>query len=196
MSIVRKSALIFIAVMLVLALAVIYLLRSSFVERTVEVALERMFEAPVDLSGLALNPFTLQAGFRRLRIADADHPDRWLVEAGPAAFDVNMTQLLGKKLVVREMSLQNVAMGTDRPEGKGVAPRPRPKPAKDASDKDQEPGALSGLVPELNLSSITQNVNVDQLMQGRKLTALDKVASTRAMAAERIKYWQDRMSNT
>ena len=47
MSLFRKSALIFIAVVLVLTLALLYLLRSSFLERTVETALERMFDAPV-----------------------------------------------------------------------------------------------------------------------------------------------------
>jgi uncharacterized protein (TIGR03545 family) len=213
MTIFRKSALIFIAVVVVLAGAWIFIARNGLIERTAETALERMFDAPVDLTGVVFNPFTLQAGFQRLRIANADKPDRWLVDAGPATFDVNIAQLLGKKLIVREVSLQNVSLGTERPEGKGVAPPPKPPPAPKAEEKNEgsgktvggkakgkadgeEPGALEGLLPEVNLSGLTQTVNVDQLMQGRKLTALDTVGKTKDLALTRIKFWQERMSST
>lgn len=209
----RTSALIFITITALLAGAWIYVVRNGLVEQAAETALERMFEAPVELSGVVLNPFTLQAGFRRLKIADAEHPERWLVEAGPAAFDVNLTQLLGKKFIIREVSLQNVALGTERPEGKGVAPRPRPaippkpeakpaasgspqKPAAAPPPEPEEPGMLEGLVPSLDFSGLSQSVNVDQLMQGRKLSALDTVGKTKELAQSRIKFWQERLSST
>lgn len=213
MTIFRKSALIFIAVVAVLAAAWVYILRNGIIERTARTALERMFEAPVEIKGLVLNPFTLQAGFQRLRIANADHPDRWLIEAGPATFDVNIVQLLGKKLIVREVSLENVTLGAERPEGKGVAPRPKPvppppspppakgaagkgEPAKGAAAEEEEPGVLSGLMPEMDLSALSQQVSVDKLMQGRKLTSVDAVNQAKEQAVGRIKAWQDRISNT
>ncbi len=217
MTIFRKSALIFIVVVALLTGLWIYVVRNGLIERTAETALERMFEAPVEISGLALNPFTLQAGFQRLRIANADRPERWLIDAGPAAFDVNLAQLFGKKLVLREVSLQNVSVGTDRPEGKGVAPRPKsapeptPGPAaqppadakvggkQDGAPVDQlaeEASSLSGILPDTDLSALTKDVNVDQLMKGRKLASLDAVNQTKDLAVGRVKYWQDRMSGT
>jgi uncharacterized protein (TIGR03545 family) len=210
----RTSALVFIAVTAILAGAWSYAVRNGLVERAAETALERMFDAPVQLSGVVFNPFKLQAGFRRLRIADAERPERWLIEAGPAAFDVNLTQLLGKKLILREVSLQNVALGTERPEGRGAAPRARPAPqapvpapkpaggtgtpkAPARSDQAVEGhGMLEGLVPSLDLSGLIEPVSVDRLMQGRKLTALDTVAKTRELAQTRVKFWQERMSGT
>jgi uncharacterized protein (TIGR03545 family) len=101
-------------------------------------------------------------------------------------------------------------LGTERPEGKGVAPRPKPVPPpptpkadtkstakKDGGDTGEDTGGfLTGLLPDVNLGALKQTVNVDALMQGRKLTALDAVNKTKDLTATRIKYWQDRMSGT
>ncbi len=212
----RKSALIFIAIVALLAAAWVYILRNGIIEHTARTALERMFEAPVEIKGLVLNPFTLKAGFQRLKIANADHPDRWLIDAGPATFDVNIVQLLGKKLIVREVSLEDVRLGDERPEGKGVPPRPKPAPAPPAPPppppakgdagkgggkaapppEDEEPGFLAGLMPDVDLSAISKEVSVDKLMQGRKLGSVEAVNQAKDQANGRIKAMQDRISNT
>ena len=203
--IVRKSAVIVVLVVAVLVGVFVYLARNGIVERIAETTLDRMVGAPVDVQDLTLNPFTLTAGFGKLRIADSEHVDHWLVEAGPAKFQVSIAQLFASKFVISAMTLENVTLGAKRP---GIAPPAAPAPAAPAPGSApaggvpappaaQPPaGGIAVASSKLDVSGLLENVDVSKLMQGRKLTAVQAIGDTQKIAEQKYAAWDKRIGTT
>jgi uncharacterized protein (TIGR03545 family) len=195
----RKSALFALAVVAVIAAAVVFVAKNGMAGRLVESALTGMVGAPVEVEGLTLNPFTLHAGFDRLRIADAERRDRWLIEAGPADFRVNLIQLLGGKFIVSDMALENVGLTTLRSPPGPPLPPPPAAPAgggKAGEGKAPADGKVHVASSSLDVSGLLENVDVSKLMQGRQLTSVQAIQDTQKVAEAKIKLWEDRVGKT
>lgn len=189
--ILRKSALVVLAVAALVTAAIVYVARNGVVERLAESALAGMVGAPVEIRGLSLNPFTLHAGFDKLRVGDSEHADRYLVEAGPATFQVNVTQLFARKIVISELALENVALGTKRPVPAGAAPGSAPA----AGAKPPE-GGISAGATKLDVAGLLENVDVSKLMQGRKLGSVQAIGDTQKLAEAKLAGWEQRINAT
>lgn len=101
---------------------------NPLLERSVELGLEAVFGARVELDGFRLSPFGLRAGADALRIADAGAPMTNLIEFGRMELRLNLAAALRGKLYIEELSAASIATGTPRAVSGALPQRPAPEP--------------------------------------------------------------------
>jgi uncharacterized protein (TIGR03545 family) len=184
---IRKSGLFLLVVVPLVVLVWLYLARNYLVTGIATFALERMLGAQVRLEGVDLQPFSMRAGFERLRIADREVPGRYMLAAGPGRFSMNGLQLFARKLVVDEMRVDGVSLGGPCPDCKPLPPPPPPPPSAKPDPNDAGGGwNLHIPLPELNLDALKQELDVGRLTDGQKLASLQAVDKAQADAQARL----------
>lgn len=99
---------------------------NPLLERGVELGLEAVFGARVELDGFKFSPFGMRAGADALRIADAASPMTNLLELGRMELRLNAAAALRGKLYIEELSAASIATGTPRAESGALPERPAP----------------------------------------------------------------------
>ena len=126
--------------------------KDRLIEGAAENAMEMIFKAKVEITGLRTSLLKGSLSFDALAIGDKDHPMTNLVETGPVTIDIRTWQLLRKKFVLEEASVQALAWGTPRTESAALLP-PAPKPERpkeDLLEKAVDTKALTdALLPDL-----------------------------------------------
>lgn len=190
---IRKSGLLLVVIVPLLVMGGLYFFRNTLVEGIAELAISRMLNSEADLEGVDLQPFAMRATFQRLRIVDPDAPNTYLLEAGPAAFDLNGLQLFSKKLVIEQMRIDGLTFGRTRPgmesspgatkgaESKGTETSGK-SGGRDGTEEDGEEDGEDGeeedsfqldlSMPKLDYSALTREMDVDRVTSGQKLGSL------------------------
>ena len=138
----------FVAVVLVFA-GVWFLVAGAVVKRVIERTGTAAVGAEVELEKAALSLFPLGLTLTRLQVTNPDQPMTNAVEVGRIGFTMDGPNLLRRKVIIEEMTLEGVRFGTPRTES-GAVVRPRPEPAV-ASQSTGEPVAMPSLkVPDVN----------------------------------------------
>jgi uncharacterized protein (TIGR03545 family) len=101
---------------------------NPLLERGVELGLEAVFGARVELDGFKFSPFGMRAGADALRIADAASPMTNLLELGRMELRLNPAAAFRGKLYIEELSAASIATGTLRTESGALPERPTPEP--------------------------------------------------------------------
>ncbi len=204
---IRRSGFLLIIVVPAVVLSSLYLFRNVLVTSVAQSALSRMVGAPVSIAGVDLAPFQMTAAFEQVRIVDIQHPERYLLVAGPGRFDLNGLQLFARKLVIDEMRLDGLAMGMPRPEGERTAQAPpaapaaKPptgaKPKAGASAKGDsaadDAGSLFSIdveLPKLDLDALTRELDVERITSGQQLASVKAVEQAEANAKQRLSQLQ------
>ncbi|MDH5751383.1 MAG: hypothetical protein OEZ59_03060 [Deltaproteobacteria bacterium] len=128
---IRKSALIVILIFAALFGAVAWLGASGTIESLAEMALTRLFRTKVTLDGMSFSLTDSKASLDSLHIAGKDKGGPALAAGGNANFQVEGIQIFAGKVVVRDLSMKNLALAPD------AAP---PEPVED----EAAPGEASG----------------------------------------------------
>ena len=111
----RKSALIVVAVVAVLGGLVAWLGLGGFAETLVEKGLSRLFRSEVALRGMSVSLFEQQGGLESLRIASDQAGAPPKVSGGPAGFQLDPLQVFAGKLVIDTLKMENLALGIGDP---------------------------------------------------------------------------------
>lgn len=111
---------------------------NPLLERGVELGLEAVFGARVELDGFKFSPFGMLAGADALRIADAASPMTNLLELGRMELRLNPAAALRGKLYIEELSAASIATGTPRAESGALPERPAPE-AKPPRERPETP---------------------------------------------------------
>ena len=82
--------------------------------------------AKVEIDGLDIDPLTLQARFDRMQVADPASPFTNQFDLGPSAFDIDGLQIFAQRLIMDDLRVTQVSLGTKRTTS-GALPKP-PKP--------------------------------------------------------------------
>ena len=107
------------------------LFAEEIVRGTAEEAATKLFASDVDIGRLELREGSATVVLRDVRIADPFDPMRNLVEAAQLRLVLEPEPLLEKKLIISQLSVRGVRLGTTRSrpaapvEGDGLAPRTR-----------------------------------------------------------------------
>lgn len=196
---IRKSGLILLVVVPALLALWLYLARNALVESVGEIALEKMTGAPAFLEGVSIDPFSLQAGFDELRLADPARPGVTTFKAGPAEFDLNGLQLFAGKIIIETMRLDGVEIGPAWLDGSGKDSAAAPPPPQDTSptggdnagagagggqsapeagngapaeqEQEEDPFSLDFPLPKLDLSALTRELDVERITSGQTLAS-------------------------
>lgn len=189
--ILRKSALYALGVTLVIAVVMTWLLRDWTLEHTLEYALGRIFQAPVEIDGLDFDPLHLRADLDAVHVADKDDLQRHLFELGHCAFDIEVLPLLAKKIIVTDMAVTDIAVGTPRRAAAILTPR-QTTPGASGNIVEQIKGAL----PRLDLDALTRELNLDVLIQPDELASVSAVREASQAAQQKTSAWQMRVETS
>ena len=135
------------------------LFKDRLIEGAMENAMEMIFKAKVEITGLRTSLFKGSLSFEALAIGDKDHPMTNLVETGPVTMDIRTWQLLRKKFVLEEASVKALAWGTPRTDSAALLPPPKAseKPKEKLLEKAVDTKALTeALLPDLTAPRLAE----------------------------------------
>lgn len=182
---IRKSALVVILVVASLIGAFSFLLGNAFIEDMIESYLSEKLDTEVEIEGLDIDLLDMTVGFERLYIEDAVKKDRFLAQSGAANFDVYGLQLLAKKLVVNEMTLNDLVIETEA----SHRPATEKEPASDGPEITID--QLSENLPELDLDLLAEELDIDEYVHPERLKSLQAINQAETSSKQKIAKWQE-----
>jgi len=168
-----KGFLIFIVI-----IALITVISVFFMDRWIEAGLEKTGQAitgaRVEIDHLDVNPAQLSIEWQRLQVADPNNTMQNIVETGHTAFRMHLPALLRKRVVIREMALENVSTGAPR-ETDGALPKKVKKKKRRKGLFDKAKTQLSAEIDNLPVMQFQpdqwkKKLNLDSLIVMSELT--------------------------
>jgi uncharacterized protein (TIGR03545 family) len=190
----RWKGLIALAVIVAALILVTALFLDRWIERGLEAAGEAVVGARVEIDGLDFRFSDLSIQWRRLQAADARQPMRNLFETGPAAFKMSPAALFRKRIVIDEMSLEEVVSGTPRTVS-GALPKKPPKPKTGKPDfldkfRSRMKNEIASMpVMKFDPDAFRKKFNLDSLIAVAGIRTPGKVDSLKQDAALAVGRW-------
>jgi len=185
----RKSGLIILVVLALLAGLGYYFTRDHYLEAALEYQIEQFAEARVEIDNFHFGVFGLQCGWDRLQIANKRAPWRNIFETDRAALDFETRPLFWRKLIIREAVLENVRSGSAR-KTDGTLPYKIVK----------EPGVVEEVfasvekqlreLPLFDLSGLGKKLNLDSLVNVNNLASVQSYNALRDFADSSYASWK------
>jgi uncharacterized protein (TIGR03545 family) len=191
----RKSALILLGVIIIIAILLAYFVRDPLFENALESGLEMVAGAKVEIDGFHFNIWGLNSSWNRLQIADKADPWKNIIETGHASFDIEVRPLFWKKFIIHEMRLENVRSGTARTSDGSLPPEP-PDTTAETSFIDNASASLQeqlGDLPILDLGALGKKLKVDSLINIKNLLTVQKYESLKVYTDSSLQYWESQL---
>jgi uncharacterized protein (TIGR03545 family) len=170
----------FLAIMVVCGILWFFLV-DGWIERTVEKSGTRLVGAKVELDSADLSLFPAGLTLNRLQITDPDKPMTNAVEVGEIALTVDTLNLLKRKLIIEEMTVDEIQFNTPR-RLSGALLKIAGKGKKPGDGKPQ--AAISFTLPD-----------VKNVLKKEKLRSLEEINALKKDVRARKSKWEKRLSN-
>lgn len=181
---VRWQGLILFAIILLLICGFWFFLADLLVKRLIERTGTQMVGAKVELDKANLSLFPLGLTLQRLQVTNPDEPMRNAVEVARLACQLDGLNLLRRKIIIEEMGLEGVRLGTPRTHSGAISQTEK----KEARGKKPAMKLPSIEFPSFDLPS------VEKILQKEELKTLKLAESfQKEMAAEK-ENWQKRVA--
>ncbi|MBN2416354.1 TIGR03545 family protein [bacterium] len=191
----RKKGVLILLALLILAAVIAFLTRDSYLERALESAGRAAAGAKVELDGFHFSLFRLSCSWDRLQVADRNDTWRNILETGRAAFSMEARPLFWRRVIIRELSLENVRSGTRRATDGFIPVKPGPR-------AEKKPGMLAKVsssltaqmqdLPVLDLSALGTTLNIDSLIAVDNLETFRAYSELRRFTDSTFSVWNDR----
>jgi uncharacterized protein (TIGR03545 family) len=109
----RGKRIVFLLIILAVLVFSIFF-KNRLVTRAAERGLEAVFGAQADILGLRFQPLRGRVALEALAVTDADAAERNLFELGSTVIDLNLNQLLRRRLVLEEVACRGLRFGAER----------------------------------------------------------------------------------
>jgi uncharacterized protein (TIGR03545 family) len=162
--------------------AIWFLVVDRLVERAIEAAGSTLVGAKVELDAADVSLAPLGIELRRLQVTNPDEPMRNAVEVARMAFGMEALQLLRRKVIIDEMTIDGMRFNTER-QTSGAIVREPPKP------KAAEPGGSMFDLPALDLPS------AKDILAKEDLESLKLVATVRSEIDAGRERWKQRVGD-
>ncbi|HZS11538.1 MAG TPA: TIGR03545 family protein [Nitrospirales bacterium] len=173
---IRWSGVIAFAAVVAVIAAVWFLLVDSMVKRTIEKTGTAIVGAKVELDKADLSLFPLGLTLSRLQVTSPERPMVNAVEVSRIALTLEPLNLLRRKVIVEEMTMDGVQFETARKHSGAVAPAPEEK----------------SLISSIPLPSFTMP-NVKDLIEKEDLESLKLAQTAKAEVDVERQRWEQRM---
>jgi len=189
----RKKGIIILIVIIVIFAVVAYFNRDHRIEKALEGISSSIAGAKVEIDNFHFSLFKLTCSWDRLQIADKNYPWKNVLETGRTSFVLETRPLFWKRIIIKEMMLENVRNGTQRatdgslPEKK-QPPKETAKPgmiAKASADIEKQLRDL----PVFDLSGLSKKLKIDSLIDVNKLASVRGYKKLNLAADSSFKYW-------
>jgi len=161
---IRWPGLIAFVVVVAIGLAVWWLVVDRLVEHGIETVGSKLVGAKVELGAADVSFFPLGIELKRLEVTNPDEPMRNAVEAARIAFGVEALQLLRRKMIIDEMTVDGVRFNTARKTSGAIV--------KQADQKKPETGGPTFSLPALDLPSARDILAKEDLESLKAITAV------------------------
>lgn len=185
----------------ILIVVILFLFRNPIGDFVIESAGSKIVGAKVDVDGLNINPFSLGFSWDRLQITNPDDTMTNSLEAGYAGVDIQIPPLLSKKVIIDEISLEDIRFNTRRETDGKIDKKVDEKSPKADEPKDKEKGKVlkqldkkKSEIPVLNPGFLSQEINVDKIMEELDLKTPEKIEGLKDTASERYDYWNKKIA--
>jgi hypothetical protein len=132
---IRWQGLTFFAAILILLFAFWFLLVDALVKRLIEKSGTQMVGARVELAGANLSLFPAGLTLTRLQVTNPDEPMKNAVEIARISCKIDGLNLLRRKIIIEEMSVEGVRLGTARTHSGALPRAPEWKPSRKGEPK-------------------------------------------------------------
>ncbi|MCA9743719.1 MAG: TIGR03545 family protein [Deferribacteres bacterium] len=191
----RKSALIFLTIIIVVVGVLVYFLQDRFIERAIERTGEAVVGAKVEIDGFDFSLFDLSCSWQRLQIANPNDPWRNLLETGRAAFAIEMRPLFWGRILIDELALEEVRSGSCRstdgslPVAPGEAAQPglAEKATRAVNKRITE-------LAELDLSALARTFKIDSLVDPQMLNSVQGYQEFTSDADSTFGHWRSQFT--
>jgi uncharacterized protein (TIGR03545 family) len=191
----RKSGIIFLAVVAVIAAGIHFLLTDRLVEKRLETAASRLNGALVELDGFDLALLDLRVRWTRLQVADPDDPMKNLFESGPADFNVDLAPLFRKKIIIENVRMQNMRAGTDRERDGSLPESLRREKSPFMRKMEERFEDTASRIPVFNPDLLTKDVDIEGVWSSLTLESPAKIRALHGELNETLDQWEQRLSN-
>ncbi len=160
----RPKGLIALAVIVLLVAGLAYLLSDRFIESSLESAGESMVGAKVEIDNLNFSLVGLSISLDRLQVTNPNDTWKNLFETGKMAFDMEAAPLARKKVIINNITIADIRVGTKRATDGALPPRPQEPPPEWMQNITANLKQKVEALPALDPNMLKQKINVDSLM--------------------------------
>jgi uncharacterized protein (TIGR03545 family) len=193
----RPKGLIGLAVIALIIGLCIFFFTDDFIEGLIEDIGSSMVGAKVEVDDLKFGLLDLSISMQRLQVTNPNDTWKNLFETRRLSFDMEMTPLFRKKVIINDVTVADVRIGTKRATDGYIPP--------EETEEDDEPGWVdeytAGLkkqvadAPVLNLGALRKKVNIDSLMALFDIQSLNKITAAKENAQNTIAKWQNEIAD-
>ena len=189
----RKKGIIILVVIIVIFAVIAFFARDRYLERAIESVGQSIAGAKVEIDNFHFSLFKLTCSWDRIQVADKNDTWRNILETGKASFVLETRPLFWKRVIIKEMALENVRSGTKRTTD-GKIPK---KPVQPSDDKpgmaDKAKTALAKQMKELpvfDLSGLGKELKIDSLVNVNNLETVQGYIKLKSYSDSTFKYWE------
>lgn len=189
----RKKGIIILVVIVVIFAVLAYFTRDHRIERALESISSSIAGAKVEIDNFHFSLFKLTCSWDRLQVTDKNDPWKNVVETGRTSFVLETRPLFWRRIIIKEMTLENVRSSTQRATD-GSLPKKKQPPKETA-----EPGMIAEAgadiekqlrdLPVFDLSGLGKKLKIDSLIDVNKLASVQGYKKLNLSADSSFKYW-------
>lgn len=186
----RPKGLIGLLVVVLLIAVLGYLLSDKFIERQLESTGESMVGAKVEIDNLNFSLAELAISFDRLQVTNPNDTWKNMFETGRVAFDMEVAPLARKKIIINDVTVADIRIGTKRDSDGKIESKPGDESPSWVAQTTENLRQQVAAAPVLNLGILKQKVNVDSLVAAFDIQSLKKIGQAREDAAASFTRWE------
>ena len=189
----RKKGIIILIVIIVIFAVVAYFTSDHRIEKTLEGISSSIAGAKVEIDNFHFSLFKLTCSWDRLQVTDKNDPWKNVFETGRTSFVLETRPLFWRRIIIKEMMLENVRNGTQRATD-GSLPEKKQPP-----EETTEPGMIAKAgadiekqlrdLPVFDLSGLGKKLKIDSLIDVNNLASVQGYKKLNLTADSSFKYW-------
>ncbi len=194
----RKKGIIILLVIIALFAVIAFFARDRYFERALESAGQAIAGAKVEIDDFRFSLFKMECSWNQLQVVDKNNPWYNILETGRASFDIEVRPLFWKRVIIREMALENVRSNTKRTTDGSIPKKPEKKDKKTGAvvkAKEQLRNELEKM-PAFDLSGLGKKLKIDSLVDVDNLISVQEYKKVNQMADSSFDYWKKQTSPT
>ncbi len=193
----RKKGIIILIVIIIIFVVAAYFTRDYRIEKMLESIGQSIVGAKVEIDNFHFSVLKMECSWNRLQVASKADPWKNALETGNASFKLETRPLFWRRVIIKEMIMENVRSGTQRTTD-GSLPK-KEKPA----DKEEKPGFIKKAsasiqkqitdLPVFDLSGLGKKLKVDSLIDVNNLQTVQGYEKLKENADSSFAYWEQQL---
>ena len=193
----RKKGIIILIVIIAIFAVIVYFAQDRYLERGLEKALQAIAGAKVEINNFHFSLLKAECSWNRIQIANKNDPWRNILETGRASFDLETRPLFWRRVIIKEMVVEDVRSGTQR-KSDGSLPKKVEPPSKPGEPGIAEKAKKAlekqlGEIPIFDLSGLGKKLKIDSLVNVENLATVQAYDNLKISADSTFDYWKSQL---